>query len=546
MSGLKPYIEDVVEAAKASDKEDLTRACEALKQQLPVQPRPIAEADARRVLRELRSARHYREMRQMAEAFIRDGCADPTVERQLGQALIEEGSISSAVAVLERLLGRLEPGDPEFGEAVGLLGRAWKQTFVETAESRSEFREKAFEESVRRYRQAYDLDRERNIWQGVNLAAMLSMGNRLKANAAWKREAREVSKEIIETVEDIPVRKRTPWDAATAAEAAIALGRMEEAADWLHLYVRDRDTTAFQLGGTLRQLTEVWGLSLEGEGSDLIGPLQARLLQLPGGDMRVNPRELQRISEIPEDSYERVLGSIGPKTHSWMQRATARAESVALIRHNGRGIGTGFAISGSLVRDDYADQLLVLTNSHVISDPPYGHAVRPEDATVTFELKNQESGSSKEYEIAEIVWSSPPDQHDAAILRLQPGLTEETVAPMPIAGNLPTLTKTPPQRVYIIGHPGGGEISYSLNDNELLDYERPDAVSEPITRPIRVQYRAPTEPGSSGSPVFNAGLKVIALHHAGGRLMPRLNGEPGTHAANEGLWVRPIFGASRG
>lgn len=545
MSSLKPYVTDVVDAANAGDKKHLTRACKALKQQLPVQPRPIADADARSLLAALRSGLHYRELRQMAEAFIRDGCGDPTVERQLGQALIEEGSISSAVAVLERLLSRLEPGHPEYAEAMGLLGRTWKQTFVEAADTRPELREKALEESVRRYRQGYDLDRKENTWHGINLAAMLSMGNRLKANAAWKREAQEVSKEIIETVEDIPVRRRTPWDAATAAEAAIALGQMEEAADWLHLYVRDSDATAFELGGTLRQLTEIWGLSIEGEGSDLVGPLKARLLQLPGGDMQVNSRELQRISQIPEDSYERVLGPIGPVTHSWMQRATSRAESVALIRHNGRGIGTGFAISGSLVRDDYADQLLVLTNSHVISNPPYGDAVRPDDATVTFELKNQESGSKLEYEIAEIVWSSPPDKHDATILRLQPGLKEEAVAPMPIARNLPTLSKEPPQRVYVIGHPSGGEISYSLNDNELLDYERPDAVSEPIVRPVRVQYRAPTEPGSSGSPVFNASLKVIALHHAGGKYMPRLNGGSGTHPANEGLWLRPIFEASR-
>ena len=52
-----------------------------------------------------------------------------------------------------------------------------------------------------------------------------------------------------------------------------------------------------------------------------------------------------------------------------------------------------------------------------------------------------------------------------------------------------------------------------------------------------VHYRTPTEPGSSGSPVFNSVWKVIAIHHAGGEAMPRLNGQPGTYAANEGIRI---------
>jgi len=60
-----------------------------------------------------------------------------------------------------------------------------------------------------------------------------------------------------------------------------------------------------------------------------------------------------------------------------------------------------------------------------------------------------------------------------------------------------------------------------------------------------VQYRAPTEPGSSGSPVFEAALwRVIALHHAGAEAMRKLNGKPGTWAANEGIWIQSIVKAA--
>ena len=55
-----------------------------------------------------------------------------------------------------------------------------------------------------------------------------------------------------------------------------------------------------------------------------------------------------------------------------------------------------------------------------------------------------------------------------------------------------TWTEIPP-RAYIIGHPRGlSTPQFSLQDNVLLDHD--DRF---------LHYRSPTEPGSSGSPVFN-------------------------------------------
>ena len=111
---------------------------------------------------------------------------------------------------------------------------------------------------------------------------------------------------------------------------------------------------------------------------------------------------------------------------------------------------------------------------------------------------------------------------------------------MPIARALPLLDEGP--RVYVIGHPGGRELAFSFQDNELIDHEGPPAGKPPIAGVCRVHYRAPTEGGSSGSPVFNAGLwEVVALHHNGGKIgMPRLNGKAGTYAANEGIAIGSI------
>ena len=99
--------------------------------------------------------------------------------------------------------------------------------------------------------------------------------------------------------------------------------------------------------------------------------------------------------------------------------------------------------------------------------------------------------------------------------------------PFPIDAALPLPDGT--ARVYVIGYPYGGGLSFSINDNELLD--RDDRV---------LHYRAPTEGGSSGSPVFNQKWNLIGLHHGGGLEVPKLNNKPGTYAANEGIWIQAI------
>jgi hypothetical protein len=131
------------------------------------------------------------------------------------------------------------------------------------------------------------------------------------------------------------------------------------------------------------------------------------------------------------------------------------------------------------------------------------------------------------------------EQCDASLLRL--GGSVAGIDAIPVAKVLPALGTT--ARVYIIGHPRGQDLAFSFQDNELLDHEGPPTGKPQIPGVCRVHYRAPTEGGSSGSPVFNGDLwQVIALHHEGGKQgMPRLNGAPGTYAANEGIWVQSII-----
>jgi V8-like Glu-specific endopeptidase len=68
-----------------------------------------------------------------------------------------------------------------------------------------------------------------------------------------------------------------------------------------------------------------------------------------------------------------------------------------------------------------------------------------------------------------------------------------------------------------------------MQDNLLLDWNK-----------RLVHYRTPSEPGSSGSPVFDDQWRLIGLHHAGRSDMPRLDEKPGTYEANEGINILAI------
>ncbi|MGZ5473510.1 MAG: trypsin-like peptidase domain-containing protein [Thermoanaerobaculia bacterium] len=467
------------------------------------------EKALRKALTALRDNRWFGALQSTADAMIHAGDTRPAVRRLYAQALIDRGAIAGAIPFLQRLEKECRGDADEYDEARGLIGRAWKQAYVNSDGLTKARGKELLENAIDAY---YTTWRQRKkLWHGVNALALLARAadDGIRVSGRFP-DRRDLAQKILDAVQALGPAAEA-WDFATAAEACVGLRKWKDALLWLNQYVRS--TSAFAIAGTLRQFTEVWRLSTEDErgGAALVHLLRAEMLQKPGGEDVDLGGGASSISQGADDLLQAVLGDDRYVSLEWYRLGLERSRAVARIGlQKSQGLGTGFLVRARDVGLSHSGQVLV-TNYHVIPGQlPHDRAV------VTFEALD---GGRKAYGIKSVLWSSPIEKLDCAIVRLSSEV--KGIEPYPLSAAVPAVKKS---RVYVIGHPLGQTLSFSISDNVLIDHVDP-----------KIQYRAPTNPGSSGSPVFDSTWALLALHHAGHETkMPKLHGK-GVHAANEGL-----------
>lgn len=515
-------------AVDAFDKVEAARLCDELIAHLQGSDDIYEEKPAKKVLGILRRKCYFDLLQRVADAFLRTEQTAFQIRRQYAQSMIDQGNLTAATDTLEALIAAAANDPEESAEARGLLGRVRKQQYVNAGNPGSQRNQRILRQAVAAYHEVYQADKI-NLWHGINAVALLARARRDGVAIEGFPEPETLAEEILATLKARAKEGPLPaWDLATAAEAAVALGRDVEALGWIVKYVNSEGTDAFELSSTLRQLRELWGLKEDQEpGASLLPVLRSQLLTRQGGAISVKAGEVKEAIQDAERAaeskkLEKILGDTGMETIRWYKLGLERSLAVARIETESEPLGTGFVVRGKDFHESFGDELLLLTNAHVVSDDPkVQKALRPEEAVVRFEaLDNRTCG------VAELLWTSSPDDLDATLLRLDDQPTG--FKPYPVAANLPLPDGL--QRLYIIGHPGGRELSISLNDNLLLDWQDP-----------WLHYRTPTEGGSSGSPVFNHDWRLIGLHHKGDLNMRKLNGKEGTYAANEGIWIQTIL-----
>lgn len=187
---------------------------------------------------------------------------------------------------------------------------------------------------------------------------------------------------------------------------------------------------------------------------------------------------------IPAGRVSALIATLGKLTELAPAVCLLRVESAA-----GEFYGTGFRIA--------ADR--VLTNHHVAF--PQGQPPMQIHADFGFDV--DASGASLAVkslpgDTASIVADQADDWAVVRIADMDPAwpIIDMAAAPEPKPGD----------PAYILQHPNGQRKRLGFVRNTITDLD-----------PHFVRYLTDTEPGSSGSPVFDAMGRVIALHHKGGR-----------------------------
>lgn len=479
------------------------------------------------VLQVLRQALRYEELELVADAALAHGLDVPAVRRQYAQALVDGRNLAVALRLYTELAADEAAPMVERVEARGGIGRCYKELFLACTEPTR--RRHYLARSVDAYLAAYLEDPNYNTWHGINAVAMLARAGRDGVELAEQpHRSAELSEAILRTLDEAPVQDT--WTEVTACEAAIALGRYDDAIERAEAFIESRPD-GFTVATFLRQLRRVWQLDAgSSPGTELLPVLRSALLRFDGGQVTVEPTDV-RAARLDDDlggaRLERILGRNHFLSLAWYRTGLQRCRAVARVQRGSddAAVGTGFLVAGPDLHPDLPP-LVVVTNGHVVPE-----ALDPANTLLAFHGLDDDPGQQARFRVNRQLWYQPSAHPglDTTILELVG--YPQGVIPTPLA---PALPRRPlrDRRAYVIGHPLGlAQPQFSLQDNLLLDYD--DRV---------VHYRSPTKSGSSGSPVFNDEWQLIGLHHAGGTKLPQLNNVGGTYPANEGITVDAVRG----
>jgi hypothetical protein len=453
--------------------------------------------------------------------------ASLSTRRLHAQMLLERGFYEEALERLGILLKRDDLEDFDRGEALGHVGRIHKDRFIAARSAGNQQGARSFlRDAIQAYLSWYTP--QHSHWHGVNALALLSQPDALAFDPEAPGKARQIAREILQTETAAGQWDSYKW--ATLAEARIALDDFPQVLDHVRNYLADPNVSSFQIGNLLRQLTQLWELDRRpSPWPELVTMIRAVVLEREGAVLQLSSADVGRAKDVTAASYQAVFGADRFDSYENYRRGLDRCACVARIgRSIETGTGTGFVLPGSVLGANLGSEFVLVTNAHVVSEAESVReqgALHPAEAVVTFAALEGVS-PDQEFGLKRVLFWSGPTDLDVCVSELSQPVQPKT--PYRIAPLLPT--RGPSANVRVIGHPSGRGLSLSMNN--LLDYQKP-----------KLHYKTATEGGSSGSPVFDREWMLIGLHHAGGEQMPKLNGEPGTYEANEGIWISAICDA---
>jgi len=252
---------------------------------------------------------------------------------------------------------------------------------------------------------------------------------------------------------------------------------------------RQRDTEAFELA------TKDWRTVEQ--------PLRVlhRLEQLGLQEASILAQSMSNgNSPVGFNPLECIIGQNQLVSSFFLPLGAERARAVGrIVTQTGVGVGTGFLIS----------MRLLMTNNHVIENDK-----RATHCRIEFDYVRR---FDKGFGPTQLFRLLPDEFFLTSVTRGDLNLDYTIVAVEPInsqgeklagRGSIPLVSTlgdlTVSELANIIQHPGGEPQQVALRDNKVVQ-----------SLDHFIHYEADTQPGSSGSPVFNDQWQLAALHHAG-------------------------------
>jgi endonuclease G, mitochondrial len=224
--------------------------------------------------------------------------------------------------------------------------------------------------------------------------------------------------------------------------------------------------------------------------------------------------------EISDQLVERVIGATRDfLAVAFLDRAVQAARSVGRIEtrlpDGRRSYGTGFLVSSRLL----------LTNNHVF--PAFELAA---NSTVEFDYQLDYMDQPlriHRFAVQPDIFFLTDKALDFSLVAIAP--TASTGRLLADYGWCPLIKEEGKilvgEPINIVQHPRGEMKQVVIRENHLLDL---------VDNAPFAHYEADTEPGSSGSPVFNDRWEVVALHHSG---VPATDSQGRFLDVNGGLWT---------
>lgn len=284
-----------------------------------------------------------------------------------------------------------------------------------------------------------------------------------------------------------------------------------------------------QIEHSLKMAQQRTPLAAEWDSSRLHDRLQAKAM-LSGVEATAVAAGIRSLSRAPEllgtpTGRERIYGdTIDFVGVSFLERGVQSARAVGRVAfRDGSPQGTGFMVSDRLF----------LTNNHVISSPQEAARFAIEFDYELDLFDNRRDGTRFLLDPGTFFLTNHEDDLDYTLIAI--GVRDAGANTLEAFGWC-GLSAAPDKHALgefanIVQHPDGRYKEVVLRENRLAS--RLETV---------LHYVADTEPGSSGSPVFNSEWQVIALHHWGGpwRQKSDDSGRPVPEDVNEGIRTSAI------